>query len=121
MFVDFNKVNFKLSDFWNCTMHSTLFRDTTINNVSFSNCRFDQADWIENEISSPGIVETSFIDSTLTDVEFVECDLRNCNFSKATLVNVMFKNCNLQGAIIGKESLRNITITSEQRNQLVII
>lgn len=114
MFVNFNGVELEDTHFWNCEMYSTVFKKSVINNVSFSNCRFNQAEWVTSKMTSPGIMESSFGDSKLLDVEFLDCDMRNCDFSKASLMNVTFTNCNLNGVVISSSNLKSITVPSEQ-------
>ncbi|MFC3419896.1 pentapeptide repeat-containing protein [Salinicoccus hispanicus] len=73
--------------------------------------------------------ESTFTDTDLLDVRFVDCDLSNVNFSKASIHRVEFINCKLVGSrfdecsiknLLFKESILNLAVMSEGKLENIL-
>ncbi len=65
------------------------------------------------EFQSCGLVRSSFVGASLTNVRFVGCDLRRSVFSRSRLKNVEFVDCYIDGiSLVSVERFEEVGVSN---------
>ena len=129
-FINFNKADLSDCTFENCNIYRCKFNETTMNNVKFENSNLYKNDTTISDFEFDNIINTVedttynidnidiyddtqqvFIDTTLTNVSFINCDLRHNEFFMGSLKNVEFDNSDLRDSRINSSKMLNIDLS----------
>ena len=110
--------------FENCKMIGVSFVDATLKDVEFGGCiakymNLSGAKLNNIIINSSDFNESTFLETSVKDVEFSKVDFSNSEFIKTSLNDIDFTDCDITGAYFDLKSLNKIKINSFQCQDIV--
>jgi uncharacterized protein YjbI with pentapeptide repeats len=91
--------------FTNCLLNEADFVATRLNNVKFTNCKFEYVSLYDKGILTNYFNEAIFSGAILKNVVFESCCLDGINFSLTTFENVEFINSKLNGCLFTENQI----------------
>ena len=118
--VNFSESQIESSAFVAATMQQADFTKATISNCDMHTSMFYGGEYVDGEVT-PGIFPVSFRNATLDRVNFMFCDLRNCDFEGAVMKEIVFDGAKLSGARINSCYRDQLDFTKEQMQEIIWI
>jgi uncharacterized protein YjbI with pentapeptide repeats len=106
------------SEFLGCRMSGTQLGESTIQDVTFQNCKLNLLSFrkctLERVVFQNCVLdETDFIGAQLTDVRFIGCEMNKTDFNRVKCKRVDMTRSDI-GQIKGVTSLKHVRIRPEQ-------
>ncbi|WP_308993733.1 pentapeptide repeat-containing protein [Mariniflexile litorale] len=117
----FTSCNLSITKFNHCQLDNITFKECKLLGVNFSSCndflfslKFDACILDCCSFARKKMQKTPFINSSVKDVDFSECDLTHSIFKNADLTNTIFSNTNLKS--VNFLTAKNYTIDPERNS-----
>lgn len=101
-----SNLNFLECNFFNCNLTNTLWGGTTLNEVTFENCKLLGSNF---SVCNPFMLRVRFRESNLSLALCTGLDLKNTDFDHCTLKNTDFTDALLTGANFDASNLMDAT------------
>lgn len=108
------------SGFVGCTFQLVDFTEANIENSDMHMSVFYGGEIVDGQVT-PGIFGASFRNSNLHRVNFMECDLRNCDFTGANLSEIVWIGAKMSGVILERKYYDEMELSEQQRKDIVWI
>ncbi len=116
---DFSQSVFSECVFIGCNLAGIKLRDTSVKDVIFKNCKvlgvnFSQcADFLFSVGFEKSVLNyAAFTGKKMSKTKFLQCSLKDSDFSGTDLTHAVFDNCDLQGAVFNKAILKSTDFTT---------
>lgn len=118
--VNFSESRIDDSGFVGATMQQADFTGAVLQNCDMHASMFYGGEYVDGQVT-PGIFPVSFRNSILHRVNFMCCDLRNCDFEGAKMSEIVLEDAKLQGARIESCYKEMLELTPEQEQEIIWI
>lgn len=138
--IEFNTCIIKNCTFFNCKFEKSYFVDVMFENCDLSNISLINSTFKRVFFKNCKLLGSNFSDSYFENITFTECNMKNCYFDNCHLNNTLINSCNLELSIIcnlkhknlsfndcnltstnfSKTSLKNIDLSSNIINGIIL-